>query len=197
MSNYITENKKSISTRHYVRKANASHYWFDFKYNKLQSYQKKFGEQFCLILYRSGPENDAYIIPFSLIKHLLTTGSLIDQSRWMGSISDGYIHIRKSNQSISAKTFYNNFKLLDIENNIEGNTIKDEIQLNNLSNKIKILNEKFKNAVPIKKTKISEEIDRPSTITDYLKKYQNYKCQICKSIGFTKKMDLSILKLII
>ena len=72
MSSLISDNLETLSQRHYVRKAGASDYWFDFTQNKLEWYRKEFGENFCLVLYASDNDDDSYILPYSHVKHLFS-----------------------------------------------------------------------------------------------------------------------------
>ena len=48
-------------------------------------------------------------------------------------------------------------------------------------------NAAFRESSPAKKIGLASAIERPSTITDYLKQYCDYKCQICGVEGFDQK----------
>ena len=49
MSSFIADNLETLSKRHYIRKAGADDYWFDFTQNKLEKYKNEYGDDFCLV----------------------------------------------------------------------------------------------------------------------------------------------------
>lgn len=62
MSSYIADNFDALSKQHYIRRAGASDYWFDFTHGVLEEYQAEFGDDFCLVLYASDTEDDSYML---------------------------------------------------------------------------------------------------------------------------------------
>lgn len=196
MSSYIADNLKELSKEHYIRRAGAADYWFDFTHRKLKEYQTKYGDSFCLVLYASETEDDSYIWPYLHIKHLFKGEYLDKRQRWVGSIANNVLHIRHSNQSMSVSAYYNAFEYLEDESNSEFNAIKEpevlyevdkKIQLAHLLQRIHIINEKYHQSPPRKQKQISEYISRPNAITDYLKARRNYTCQICNQVGFVQR----------
>ena len=194
MGNYILDNRASLSDRHYIRKANTETYWFDFSYSKLKMYQKKFGDDFCLVIFRSGTEDDAYIMPFFQVKALFDTRFLDDRNRWIGTITHNTINLSSSGHCMSVSAYYNAFQYLDSEDTNdrvgepeEPYITDEEIGLANLEDKIRKFNDLYSSETPQKRIRISEEIARPNAISDCLKRLQNYTCQICGTHGFKQR----------
>ena len=197
MSSFISDNLETLSQRHYVRKAGASDYWFDFTQNKLEWYRKEFGENFCLVLYASDNNDDSYILPYSHVKHLFSNEYIDDRKRWVGSIDGNLLRVRRSNQTMSLSAYYNTFEYLDDE--LRDDDIKlisepealydvqGEIRPNDLQNRIHAFNEVYRQVEPRKQKRISEYISRPNAITDYLKRYRDFTCQVCGERGFLQK----------
>lgn len=59
-----------------------------------------------------------------------------------------------------------------------------EPTVSELSTLIRDFNEKYRSADISRRSVISEQIARPSLISDYLKRLQGYTCQLCKEVGF-------------
>jgi hypothetical protein len=112
MGNYIAENRRQLEGRHYVLRANSDNYWFNLSPNVVNRLKSQFGSRFCIVLFRDGPDDDAYIVPFRRIQHLLTQESLMssgtDFGRWMGSIRDGELDIRRTDQIVNVADCHNN-----------------------------------------------------------------------------------------
>lgn len=93
MENNLESKRKSIEKRHYILKANLPNYFFNARPSKIEKYQKKYKDDFCLILYQTSQLSDCYIIPFSKLKNLFTQENLVIQEnpapspRWLGTIS--------------------------------------------------------------------------------------------------------------
>jgi hypothetical protein len=197
MASYIADNLKLLSQQHYIRKAGASDYWFDFTQSKLEQYRKSFSDDFCLILYASDTNDDAYILPYSHIKHLFADEYIDDRKRWVGSISGNLLHVRRSSQTMSLSAYYNAFEYLDNEFKEDDSkvisepeslyNVQDEISLSDLQNRIIAFNEAYIKVEPRKQKRVSEYVARPNAITDYLKRFRNFTCQICGQYGFLQK----------
>jgi 5-methylcytosine-specific restriction endonuclease McrA len=196
MSSYILDNFDMLSKHHYIRRAGASDYWFDFTQGRLKEYRSEFGDDFCLILYASDTEDDSYVLPYSQVKHLLKDEYLDERQRWIGSISNNLLRIRRSNQSMSISAYYNDFEPLEEEAN-DGPTllnepevlydVGEEIKLTNLTQHIQAINERYRQAIPRKQKRVSEYVARPNAITDYLKRFRDFICQICGEKGFIQR----------
>lgn len=196
MSSYITDNFDTLSKQHYIRKAGTTDYWFDFTQGRLDEYRAQFGDDFCLVLYGSETEDDAYVLPYLHVKHLFRDEYLDDRRRWIGSISNNMLLVRHNNQSMSISAYYNAFEYLDEERGDELSVLKepealydigDEIKLADLAQRIQIINDRYRQATPQKQRRISEYVARPNAITDYLKRLRNYTCQICGEAGFIQR----------
>jgi 5-methylcytosine-specific restriction endonuclease McrA len=197
MTSFVAHNLETLSQRHYVRKAGASDYWFDFTQNKLEQYKGEFGDDFCLVLYASETDDDSYVLPYSHVKHLFADQYVDDRKRWVGSIDGNLLRVRRSNQTMSLSAYYNAFEYLEDEFRDEAPQVisepealydvQDEIRLSDLRDRIRAFNETYRQVEPHKQKRISEYISRPNAITDYLKKYRNFTCQMCSEIGFIQK----------
>jgi sporulation protein YlmC with PRC-barrel domain len=195
MANYISDNRKALSERHYIRKANTQGYWFDFTSNKLKSYKDSFGLDFCMVIYASGIDDDAYIMPYSQVAAFFTTDILDDRGRWIGNIRNNIIHINRQ-KSMSVSAYYNAFDLLEeaethkasfiTEADVPYNT-KGDIDQAGLRKKVQLFNEQYRNIIPHKRRVISEQIARPGAVTDYLKQLRDYICQLCGEQGFSQR----------
>jgi len=194
MGSFIFDNRDNLSEFHYIRKAGADDYWFDISNGKLEKYLAKYGDNFCIVLSGSNEIDDCYILPFDYIKDLFRNEFLYDKTRWMGSISENLLRIRKSRTSLSVTAYHNAFELLDNEDKIEvAEAIRESTSLYNVDNDIELphlkahiarFNDVYRNATPRKRITLSNQIARPNAITDYLKQIQNYTCQICGELGF-------------
>jgi len=194
MSNFVAENRQSLSEFHYIRKASAANYWFDFSSNKLEDYKRNFGRNFCLVIYGSEIENDAYVMPYQAIEDILTTDSLDHRSRWIGTIQNNIINITNG-KSKSVSSFFNQFHLLFEIPDPETSTVKEESSIYNtqdqidktvLLRKIEEYNRRYSETKPEKKMVVSSQVARPGPITDFLKEYHDFTCQICGEKGFTQ-----------
>jgi hypothetical protein len=67
-----------------------------------------------MVIYGSDTHDDAYILPYRTAKHLFTQETLeVDRDRWMGTITDGSIHITPGAHSMDVTRFHNAIELLD------------------------------------------------------------------------------------
>lgn len=192
MGSYIFENRSTLSQRHYIRKAGTESYWFDFTYDKLKSYQERFGNNFCMIIYGSETNDDAYVMPYSEVGGLFAAESLGSRKRWVGSITGNVVRLSPGARSMSASAYYNAFDLLDKEDagdSTEQGSAEimcgdDDISLSSIRERIKQFNQQYGEVTPHRRRIISEQVARPGAVTDYLKKLHNYTCQICGEQGF-------------
>ncbi|HEX7998273.1 MAG TPA: HNH endonuclease [Pyrinomonadaceae bacterium] len=191
MGNYIFENRDILSGRHYIRKAGTEKYWFDFAHDKLKRYQDQFGDDFCMVIYGSETEDDAYVMPYTGVKELFTVESLGNRNRWVGYIQDNVVRLSPGARSMSASAYYNAFDLLDKEG-LESATESakaeiisaNSINLASIKERINQFNQRYRDAIPLKRRTVSEQVARPGAVTDYLKRIHDYICQICGEQGF-------------
>ena len=195
MGSYIADNRDILSQRHYIRKAGTQEYWFDFSSNKLKSYRDNFGLSFCMVLYGSETQDDAYVMPYSEVAAFFTEDGLDNRGRWIGNIRNNILRLN-SQKSTSVSGYYNAFDLLDeaeaqkasfiAEPDVSYNT-EGEVDLAGLRKKVQLFNEQYQDIAPHKRRVISERIARPGAVTDYLKQLRNYMCQLCGEQGFTQR----------
>lgn len=116
MANYIVNNKNILKDRHYLLLANQAGHWFNISPNRLNEYKERYIDDFCIILYRSGSHDDAYVMPFKAIKRLFSERSLMiasgGSSRWVGSIRNDQLNIRREDSTVLVSQYYNEFELL-------------------------------------------------------------------------------------
>jgi 5-methylcytosine-specific restriction endonuclease McrA len=192
MSNFVFDNRDNLSQFNYIRKAGSGDYWFDIRVSKLTTYKENFGDEFCIILFGSENNDDSYVLPFSKIKDLFAYEYLYKDIRWIGSIVDDNLRIRRNKLVLSVAEYYNALEFLSdkedeekvIRDSITVNAAEKEIEYEHLAQQIEALNESYRNAQPRKRITISEQIARPNMISNYVKKLQNFKCQICNEEGF-------------
>jgi len=148
-----------------------------------------------MVVYGSASEDDAYILSLTEVSALFTQDMLDDRGRWIGYIKNNIIHLSPGNKCMSVSAYYNAFDLLyDLETSgdkiiAESEVLYnagDEIDRESLRERIKLFNQQYQAAVPHKRHIISEQLARPGSITDYLKKLQNYTRQICGDQGFVQ-----------
>ncbi len=195
VASYIFDNRTARSERHYIRKAGTQEYWFDFSANKLNTYKSRFGLSFCMVLYGSDTEEDAYILPYSEVASLFTEDVLDHRARWIGNIRNNILRL-SSGKSLSISAYYNAFDLLDFsetqkisfvaESDVSYN-VEGDIDWDGLRRKIHLFNEQYQNVVPHKRRVVSEQVARPGIVTDYLKQLHNDICQLCGEQGFLQR----------
>jgi len=100
---------------------------------------------------------------------------------------------------MSISAYYNAFEYLEEESDGESTIpeepealydIGEEIKLADLVQRIQLINERYRQAAPHKQKQISERVARPNALTDYLKRFRNYTCQICRQVGFVQTNKL-------
>lgn len=116
MENYIATNYRRIERRHYLLLANQADYWFNASPNRMNEYRANYGEAFCLVLWRGGPSDDTYVLPYAKIKLLFNDQNLVGNqsggTRWHGSIRDGYLTLRGASELLPVFECYNAFNFL-------------------------------------------------------------------------------------
>lgn len=195
MASIIAEYKRALGERHYIRKATSHNYWVDFTKSVLDRHRSRLGENFCLVINHSDTENDAYVLPYSIMADLLTVKTLDPDGRgWSGTIINNLL--RMGGSSIVVTKYFNAYHLLaepkqgnesfyHSADSLPGTV--DKIQRHNIKDIIERYNTQYAGATPEKQLQISEEIARPSLISDYVKQLRDYRCQICNRDGFRQK----------
>ncbi len=194
MGSYIADNRLILSQRHYIRKAGTEGYWFDFSFNKLNRYKDQFSFAFCMVLYGSEDEDDAYVMPYSEVASFFTEDSLDHRRRWIGAIHENVLRLN-SQKAMSVSPYYNVYELLDVVEVQESSvaertapyTFDHSVDSSALKQKIRMFNEHYCNIVPHKRRVVSEEVARPGIVTDYLKQLHNHTCQLCGEQGFMQR----------
>ena len=100
-----------LSGRHYVRRASAENYWFDFARSKVLSLQRRHGDNFCLVI--DGESQGKYAIPFAAAKRYFTDQTLDRRrNRWVGTIVGGRLNLGSTGTSFAVEEYRNRFELL-------------------------------------------------------------------------------------
>ncbi len=189
MHNYIMDNLDVLKAKHYVRKATATtNYWFDFMEKKLQKYVSKYGADFCMVIYGSESEDDAYIMPYTDVAILFAEQNLDKRggrTRWMGTIRDNIIRLDLSGYSMPISQYHNAYYLLDDAKH-KTYQVKEQRNFLDLQQKILEFNQKYRDQPPHMKRVVANQVARPGKIADYVKQLQNYTCQICHQSGFVQ-----------
>ena len=115
MANFIFERRAALKRRHYLLLANQVTHWFNAAPNVMQDYRARFGDD-CCVLWRDGPEDDAYVIPFKRLRSLFTEKNLVRGSgehlRWHGGIRGNDLSLRSTEETVHVADCYNAFELL-------------------------------------------------------------------------------------
>jgi hypothetical protein len=111
---YLQTHKARIQRRHYYIQAGTSTLWFNFYRNVLNEYIKHYGDGFCLIIDHDRDSDDAYILPYTEVKHFFTLAYL-RKTRWVGNIIAEYFTTSRRDQPVQqmyVSEFHNAFELL-------------------------------------------------------------------------------------
>lgn len=198
MKSYIESIKDELRQKHYIRKVRKENYWYDFSSKKIEEYNKNEGEDFCLVLYSSSEIDDAYVIPFVYVKPVFTRELIDDRGRWTGTINNDVLGVHcnpAEPKFLIVSSFYNAYDLLGnfdgkdegIDDYLVVDSDREENELQILKEKIIVFNNCFRDVTPYKRLILSEQIARPGSIANYLKKLLNFRCQLCGILGFKKK----------
>lgn len=112
--NLVTQNRKHLEFRNYVRQANGEGQRLDFSYRKLSKYQQKSGGDFSLILFGDPDIDDDYIVfPYVKVGHVFTLATLEPGSRmrWHGRITNMILHINHCPFPLDIRPFRGNYSL--------------------------------------------------------------------------------------
>ncbi|MFN8597681.1 MAG: HNH endonuclease signature motif containing protein [Anaerolineae bacterium] len=197
MGNYIAEYRDVLEARHYIRKAAAeNNYWFDFSHGKVVEYHRRFGHDFCMVIFGSETEDDAYIMPYKSVADFFSEDALEEnRARWIGNIKNNELRLSHG-KTMSVSAYYNAFDLLDVDEppilpkklaeDPVLYVVDEKVDKSALLEKIKAFNEQYQQVAPHKRRVVSEQIARPGAITDHLKKVHDYTCQLCGEKGFVQ-----------
>jgi len=107
--------------RHYCRKANTD-FWLDWTKGRIDSFVKKYGDDFCLIFYQDAPPYDYYAIPYwYIMNNNLNNHIHAKRNRWNGSIDKHQLIVRKApleSIKIDVSEYYNNFDEMKSHNQV-------------------------------------------------------------------------------
>ena len=116
MTNYVFENRHRLTKRHYLLLANQAAHWFNASPNVIRHYQTFFRDDFCVVLWRDGQIDDAYVMPFERLKHLFIwenlQGGTGARQRWHGSVQGSQLSLRGTDKVLRVADCFNNFTLL-------------------------------------------------------------------------------------
>jgi hypothetical protein len=180
-----------FKSRDYIRIASAKNFWFDFSQREVKKRIAEFNVDFSLIISRSDEFEEFYAIPFADIGATLLTLPVDDRGRWVGTIERHILKIHSARFKIDITDYFNRTEFLNAEDDLKQPPVafsKEQGKSHsNLKIELKSLNEKFRNASPIRKLVLSEQVARPSRIVNALKELRDFTCQICRKKGFRKR----------
>jgi|GEM_PF-2397377 len=194
MASFIFDNRHSLGERHYVRKAGTKHYWFDFHANKMEAYRTRYNDEFCLVLFGSETQDDAYVMPYRSVQDVFDPSRVDHRGRWIGTIVNDLLRSTTSKRSMAISGYYNQFRLLGESANRESTSepevlqsVHDQVGAKDVKARICAFNAQFRDVAPYQRLAISHSIARPGLIATYLKRLRSYRCQLCQTDGFTQK----------
>jgi 5-methylcytosine-specific restriction endonuclease McrA len=196
MPSQIADHRDLLEQRHYIRKAGTDSYWFDFSARKLQGYRDRFGDDFCLIIYGSESQDDAYILPFSAVGAIFSADHVDDRRRWIGNVKGHLLRLNPGRRSMSISGYYNAFQYIEETTPEQENRLAytevledvgDEIDLHAIRQRVAAFNEQYQTVTPFRRMVLSRQIARPGAITDYLKQLRGFTCQLCGAAGFRQR----------
>ncbi len=118
MPNFVLERRRGLAQRHYLLLANQKHHWFNAYPRRVKTHRAKYGDSFCVVLWRSGDGDDAYVIPFAKLKELFVDKNLVSGPRktlrWHGIVrNDQLILLGQRGRPAKVEGCHNAFHLLD------------------------------------------------------------------------------------
>ncbi|HZY65565.1 MAG TPA: HNH endonuclease [Rubrobacteraceae bacterium] len=147
-----------------------------------------------MVIYGSVAQDDAYVMPYNEIKVVFDPACLDNRGRWVGSITNDILSIRRSDFSVLVSAFYNAFDLLVDSQPNSAESVPDmhfiddaEISLDTIKHQAAKFNRVYRDVAPHKRREISERVARPNAISEWLKQLRSYTCQICGQEGFKKR----------
>jgi hypothetical protein len=119
MANFVKDNIENIRPRHYLLLANKGPHWFNAYPGVVADYHARYGDEFCLVLWRSGGKDDAYVIPYGKLKGLFIESNLVGGPkktlRWHGTVKGGYLSLLgRRGEPVAVNGLHNAFELLAI-----------------------------------------------------------------------------------
>lgn len=119
MANDIKNNYDRLNSRHYLLKTSRSDFWFNATPSRMRELANEHGDDFCVVVWRDGEDNDAYVMPYGEVKGEFVEDRLVEhrgkkQSRWLGSIPKGKLTLRGSSIAADVSRFHNAFSPLSI-----------------------------------------------------------------------------------
>lgn len=111
MRNYVLSNRDVLKQKNYITKAGTGDYWFNFSFSKLQDYVLRCNGEFNVVIAGSDEiEDDFFVIPYRVVRHVFTEDYLYKDSagggRWVGSIRDGYLRVRNFPETVNIDEYY-------------------------------------------------------------------------------------------
>ena len=113
MKSLISINRQQLKGKHYIRLATSFCYWFDFTSGRMQSYVRRHGDNFCIVINGSEDNDDTFIIPYKDARKVFTSDALDGRKRWTGYIRHNTLRIPTGDKSLLVERFHNAFHLLE------------------------------------------------------------------------------------
>ena len=167
MPSYIFQNRKTLSKQHYIRNATTESHWFDFTESKLKAYVRQFGDDFCLVVNGSNKDDDAWVMPYRLVKHFFTEKTIRkERDRWMGTIQNDSIITNPGHHTLKVSEYHNAFYLL-------------KNSKASLSTTLPLCADLIEDKLPDRVATTVSRILRDTAMVKRLKKKYDFSCQFC------------------
>ena len=113
--------------RHYLLKVDNKSLRFGVQANRIKNLRDTFGDDFCIIFYRLELAQEAYVFPFSKVKHMFAEKYNELQwdgikNRWTGSITNDRLHVSHCPEAFPTQDYYNAFHFLSKKNAMSENS---------------------------------------------------------------------------
>ncbi len=144
VANYVLKNRKALEDGNYIRKAPPRNYFVGFEESLVQGYVERFGEQFNLVIVGDAKEEaDFYVIPYGIIRPLLTDETITIQARgrrrWLLWIEHNGLSVRHYPGSLDLGEYYGRASLLTgtPQSEAEGNDYAIENRKTEIKQRVK------------------------------------------------------------
>ena len=110
---FLDAHRADLAHRHYVRNARSWNSWFDLSQSRIHDFQKRYGDDFCIVLNGSDDQDDLYVIPYSIARRALQTDLLDHRRRWVGFVRGDKLRINNARRKLPLGPFHNAYDLLE------------------------------------------------------------------------------------
>lgn len=109
---YIEAHMQRLRQRHYVQRAKERFY--NFYEGKLERYRTRYGDSFCLVISCSNNRDDAYVLPYNVVRDIYVP-EYLRSGRWVGNVREDNLTVSHGGmppKTLYVRKFHNAFELL-------------------------------------------------------------------------------------